>query len=133
MHWKSRLTIIIFECCNRVVWHDVKGRNSLSIPPLSAIGIKKLFTEQQGIAIACSASPGEKAFGIPERPDFPTGGIFTTCFLSLLSQDSLLPQPSWKSFFERASLACQATSYRWTNTVQTPYIDVSTSTIETTS
>ena len=127
VRWKPRLAIIIFECCNSVIWHRIKGKIPFSTSSLSPIGITKLFNEQHGIAVACSASPGERAFGIPERHDFPSGGIFTTSFLTLLSDESSLSHPSWGSLFERTSLMCQSTSYRLANTLQTPYISVITS------
>ncbi len=122
-----RLTIIIFECCNSVVHYKSKGVvGALPPPSLCATGTQELFNNQSGVVIVCTASPGERAFGIPGGFNFPIGGIFTTCFLSSLSEESSASHPQWETLMEKASLYCQYYTKNMAQASQTPYSVIST-------
>jgi hypothetical protein len=127
---KPRLTIIIFECCNKFAAYKAKGLGCTVHLSLQRTGIRTLFTEHRGIAVVCSASAGEAAYGIPDTKDWSMGGIFTSSFLSALAQESHLTYPSWTSIFKKASDECHSTTYQLTNSSQTPYFQVNISSIE---
>ena len=128
---RPRLAIILFECCNITVPSQPKGAPYRNVFPLSPSGIQRLFSETTGTAIVCSASPGQFAYGIagPSTDPALTGGLFTTCFLSALSEASWLPTSSWGTIVHNATWLCQSVSSSLIGHRQMPFSVVSTAAI----
>ena len=101
---RSRLVIILLDCCNNSVPSPIQGfvqRAKNASPCKTHLpGLKTLFLKTQGIIIAAGSAPGEEAFTVAN------GSLFTNSFVNALTSAPTKEQVSWKTIFERTAEAC---------------------------
>jgi hypothetical protein len=104
---RSRLVIVILDCCNTP---------TTSLPPtlpdlipkgiqrkIPLPGLTSLFLDTQGIIIAAGATPGEDSFALEN------GGLFTNSLIQAIHVESSATNVSWDSIFNLTSLLCSPT------------------------